>query len=385
MIARHPQFPHLLENTVHHDSSGSPPSRSARHHDSLGSPLSRSARRRERRREQSSSYSYSYSYTNSVSGYGSMAQRGRGGLQRGSTISRISPAGGSSQFRQLVEQSIPPRSARESTRSRGPTHLASGQITRGALTTREFVVGTTLPPVGESSRHRGRGSPISSYRTGHNRGSSHAPQTTRGSHSSVVTSATPTDGRWSVVTTGRARRVAAPPSALRGSHLPSHSNRSTSGNYAVPDTGSSANIAALERTWAVVPSPPAVIDDWTEDRHPPTRSSLAETAGRASLLLHAFARATPLPDVGGITPVQQSQLTDALTALLSITREVRVQAALANEPLEPLPVADDVALRPDSACIVCYARLADIVLLPCAHLTLCEVWISPRRWWSVRP
>lgn len=364
MIARHPRFFYLLENIVLYDG--------------WGSPLSRGARRRARRHQQRSSGSFSYN--NSVRGYGSIAERGRAGLQRGGTISRISPAGGSSQFGQLVEQAILARSARESTRSRGPTRLASGAISRRALTTAAFVADTNLPSMGEGSRQRGRGSATSSYRTSEYRARTHAPRTMGASHSSTVTSVTPNDGSWSVVTTARSRRVAAPPSAQRGSHPPSYSNRSTSGTHAVADTGSSTDIAALERTWAVVPSPPAVIDDWTEHPPPPTRSSLAETAGRASRLLDAFARAIAPPDVGGITPVQQSQLT-----VLSITREVRLYAALANEPLEPLPVADDVALRPDSACIVCYARLTEILLLPCSHLTLCEVWISPRRWWLVRP
>lgn len=266
--------------------------------------------------------------------------------------------------------------------SRGPTQQVSGAVQSGGIIARASITETGIGSIRGGSQQRGRGSGISTYGTSAYGALTHAPRTAGASHTSTGMFPTATGGSWAVVTAAGSARVVAPSSVQRGSYPPIHANLSTSSNCAAPVTVSAAMIAALERTWDVVPPTPVVIDDWTD--HPaPIRSSLAETAGLASRLLDAFARATPSPYVGAITAVQESQLTGALTALLSITREIRVHAALANKTLENLPVADDVELRPDSACIVCYTRLAEIVLLPCSHLTLCEVWISPRCWWWV--
>ncbi|KAL0631878.1 hypothetical protein Q9L58_009263 [Maublancomyces gigas] len=360
LVPRHPRFFYPLEVT----------SRSTSH------STSRSVRRRERRRDQRSGFRD----TNSVREYERHPQWPGGRWEQVSTIPRISPAGVSPSVAQLLQRAARGRGTRARMPSRGLTQHISGPVPSGSIITRASMSEGALASIRAGSQQRGRGSGIASYRIREYRAPTHAPQTAEASHSSTVVAATPTGGSWSVVASARPRRAIAPPAVQGGSYTPTLTNRSTSSYHASPVTGSAAMIAALERTWAVVPPTPTVIDDWTEHAAS-THSSLAETAGRASRLLDAFARATP--DVGAITAVQRSQLTGALTALLSITREVRVHAALANETLEHLPVADDVELRPDSACIVCYTRLAEIVLLPCSHLTLCEVWISPRCWWWV--
>lgn len=143
-----------------------------------------------------------------------------------------------------------------------------------------------------------------------------------------------------------------------------------------------AEINALERTWG--PTPPTAVtdmDDWSTDENlspsltAPNPSNIIETALHASRLLVAFSRAWPAPVAASITAVQRGQLTTALTSILTITREVRVHDSSVGEPLHPLPVADDVAFVVDSACIVCYARVADTLLVPCNHLMLCGVCV----------
>lgn len=138
--------------------------------------------------------------------------------------------------------------------------------------------------------------------------------------------------------------------------------------------GNAADITALERTWTDSVPAAIVTDFWATDPDllfsVPNPSNMSETALHASLLLATFAYDNPTPDV---TPAQRELLTDALKSVLTITRQIRVHSALVNDILDPLPVDDDVALRPDSGCVVCYERVADMVLMPCSHLTVCEV------------
>ncbi|KAL0636941.1 hypothetical protein Q9L58_004044 [Maublancomyces gigas] len=150
------------------------------------------------------------------------------------------------------------------------------------------------------------------------------------------------------------------------------------------DDVSTAEIIALERTWD--PTPPTVItdfDDWSVDENrpytsltAPDPSNILGTAIHASNLLVSFSRAWPFPVPAAITAVQRGQLTAALTSILTITREVRVHDSGVGERLSALPVGDDLALVLDSACIVCYACVADTVLVPCWHLMLCAVCVS---------
>lgn len=103
-------------------------------------------------------------------------------------------------------------------------------------------------------------------------------------------------------------------------------------------------------------------------------SDLGQAAEHASLLLDVFSRVKPVDD-RQITTVQKRLITTALTSVLGITRQLRVLSVSANEPLESLPMAGDAELKVDAGCIVCYERIADRVLMPCRHLTLCEVCI----------
>lgn len=66
----------------------------------------------------------------------------------------------------------------------------------------------------------------------------------------------------------------------------------------------------------------------------------------------------------------------ALTSVLEITQQLRVLDVAADTPLDLLPVTDDPALTGYLGCIVCYARVADMLLMPCRHLTLCEVLVD---------
>lgn len=158
-----------------------------------------------------------------------------------------------------------------------------------------------------------------------------------------------------------------------------------------PRSSSDSAITALEGCWRLPDYSPPALDTWDYPTPSPTRTAstdvpesyvaltqapdptnLVANALRASLLLTTFASLVP-PPIDAVTPSQQILLTNALDAFLAITRQLRI---CADEPLDPLPVADDVALRPDSGCIICYSRIADTVLMPCWHLTLCEVCIS---------
>lgn len=144
-----------------------------------------------------------------------------------------------------------------------------------------------------------------------------------------------------------------------------------------------ADISALEYTWARPPPSDTIplIDPWDTDlallAFVPDRNDLLESARHTSRLLEAFANAGS-PD--SISNVQHRLLTTAVTTILSISREVRVQSALGGDTLHTLPGMDEDLLKPDSPCIVCYDRIADTVLVPCCHLVLCAVcFIQPIR------
>lgn len=107
----------------------------------------------------------------------------------------------------------------------------------------------------------------------------------------------------------------------------------------------------------------------------PDPSNLGQVAEYASLLLDVFSRVKPVDD-SQLTTVQTRLIATALTSVLAITQQLRVLAVSANEPLEPLPAAHDDALSIYSGCVVCYSRLADMLLMPCRHLTLCEVCVE---------
>lgn len=101
-------------------------------------------------------------------------------------------------------------------------------------------------------------------------------------------------------------------------------------------------------------------------------SKIGRAAERASLLLDLFCYVKPVDD-NQLTVVQNGLITKALTSVLEITQFLRVLAVTEDRPLGPLPVTDDPELSVYSGCVVCYARVAEILLMPCRHLTLCEV------------
>lgn len=136
-------------------------------------------------------------------------------------------------------------------------------------------------------------------------------------------------------------------------------------------------LAAIERVWDLEqnPDPDCNIDDW--DIANPNESKIGRAAEHAALLLDVFSRVKPVDD-SQLTTVQKGLIAKALSSILEITQHIRVLAATASIPLEPLPVADDPALSVYLGCVVCYARVSDMLMMPCRHLTLCEVRVWTR-------
>lgn len=129
-------------------------------------------------------------------------------------------------------------------------------------------------------------------------------------------------------------------------------------------------MTAVEQVWQLERTPgvePANING-----APPDPADLAQTADHAALLLAAFSRVKP-PDDTQLTPLHKQLVSEALTAVLNLTRRIRV---LADEELEPLPRLEDPAY---AGCVVCYSALADTLLVPCCHLMLCEVCVDAVR------
>lgn len=138
-------------------------------------------------------------------------------------------------------------------------------------------------------------------------------------------------------------------------------------------------LAAVERVWELEQRPDAPsssFDNW--DSANPDFSDLGGTADYAALLLDVFSRVKPVDDTQ-LMAVHRQLVGKALISVLEITRRLRVLEAAADddEGLEPLPVPDEPALSVYSGCVVCYAAVADILLMPCRHLTLCEVCMYP--------
>lgn len=159
-----------------------------------------------------------------------------------------------------------------------------------------------------------------------------------------------------------------------------------------PQIGGPADISSLESGWEPIPPPRDVttdINSWDTDivllSTLPDPSDIGETARHASRLLEAFSTgAIPLV-AGALSTTQQRLLSAALTLILAITPDNRVNAATQTDPppppvdtsaqTDPLPPPVDLAMRPDSTCVVCFTRMATTVLAPCWHLVLCAVCI----------
>lgn len=131
-------------------------------------------------------------------------------------------------------------------------------------------------------------------------------------------------------------------------------------------------LAAIEQVWELEQNPgtDGSIDDWdTADRN---LSKIGRAAEHAAVLLDVFARVKPVDD-NQLTIVQKGLVTKALSSVLEMTQQLRVLAVMADTPLEPLPVPEDPELNVYLGCVVCYARVCDMLLMPCCHLALCEV------------
>lgn len=162
-----------------------------------------------------------------------------------------------------------------------------------------------------------------------------------------------------------------------------------------PQSGSPADVTALERSWAPIPArrdTTADIDSWDTDlvllATVPDSSNVGETARHASRLLDAFSTGATPPVAGSLSTTQQRLLSAALTSILAITPARRVGTAAQTDPTpssvddasqtDPLPHPVDLTTRPDATCVVCLARVVNTVLVPCWHMALCVVCISLR-------
>lgn len=114
--------------------------------------------------------------------------------------------------------------------------------------------------------------------------------------------------------------------------------------------------------------PPGIMDPPTPT---PRSLDLPRVADNASVLLELFSRTLPANDKD-ISIEYRVMINTALDWILKIHRRLRVLAAEGDHIDVPLDEeVDDTKV--DAACIICYARIADTVILPCGHLVLCMV------------
>lgn len=114
-------------------------------------------------------------------------------------------------------------------------------------------------------------------------------------------------------------------------------------------------------------SPSSERSEWEE--FPPSR--LAVAAEEASLLLELFHKT--MPDNDDIGDEHRQMIDNALRGILGIHKELRLQQAQSNGPVEPR-LEDIEGTNVDAGCIICYSEIADTVLFPCKHLAICAVW-----------
>lgn len=148
---------------------------------------------------------------------------------------------------------------------------------------------------------------------------------------------------------------------------------------APPDEGSESPpapsrrvLAAVERVWELEQNPDSEcnIDDW--EMADSNQSKIGRTAEHAALLLDVFGLVKPVDDKQ-LTTVQKGLVTEALSSVLEVTKEIRLLTLLAQKPLKRLSIVDDPELCVYLGCVVCYAAISEIMLMPCCHLALCEV------------
>lgn len=138
-------------------------------------------------------------------------------------------------------------------------------------------------------------------------------------------------------------------------------------------------VATVGRVWELQRTPgaaPNSIGDW--DGTAPDPADLAQAADYAALLLDVFSRVKPVNDTQ-LAPVHKELVEKALISVLGIKRRLRVIEVSEDgndQGLEPMPVPEEPSLSVYSGCVVCYAAVSDILLVPCHHLTLCEVCLA---------
>lgn len=93
---------------------------------------------------------------------------------------------------------------------------------------------------------------------------------------------------------------------------------------------------------------------------------LAPAASSAASLLSSFA-ASALTSNGPLHIAQKERLNDALAALVAV--RVAFIERFGPEVMDPM----DNELMVNAGCVVCFAQIVEIVLMPCRHMVVCAV------------
>ncbi|KAL0634227.1 hypothetical protein Q9L58_006845 [Maublancomyces gigas] len=132
-----------------------------------------------------------------------------------------------------------------------------------------------------------------------------------------------------------------------------------------------AVLAAIEQVWELEKTADTGVD-CPPFSAPPDPSNPDQAASQVTSLLGILYSIKPV-DGCQLTVWQKRFITTVFTSFFTIIQQIRILEVCANEPLNPLPDAQDDTLKVDSGCVVCYERVADMLMIPCRHLTLCEV------------
>lgn len=131
-------------------------------------------------------------------------------------------------------------------------------------------------------------------------------------------------------------------------------------------------VPAVERDSALQQTPGEasdVIGGW--DGTAPDLGDLGQAADHVAQLLELFSRVKPADDAK-IEPVHKELIAKAWKSMMVITQ--RIQALeLGTDGDGEGEKAPSLIIN--SACAVCYDVVANMVLIPCAHLGLCEVCV----------
>lgn len=142
-------------------------------------------------------------------------------------------------------------------------------------------------------------------------------------------------------------------------------------------------LAVVERVWELERRPNAPFASSTDwDAESPVSDDLGATATYAALLLDVFSRVKPVDDAQ-LAGVHRRLVDKALVSVMEITRRLRVLECAGertDDGIDPLLLPHDPELNVYAGCVVCFAAVADVLLMPCRHLMLCEVglWVVVR-------